>query len=118
MLFRSAGTVGADAASQGNERRVEIRIGNGERQNTVAHEMGHVFGLSDEYAEGGRTPGQASWQDPTVTNAGVATGSKVENNDGMQSMGNQVRPQHYATFAWALNQLTASKLGSRVWHVK
>jgi outer membrane protein OmpA-like peptidoglycan-associated protein len=113
-----AGTVGADAASQGNERRVEIRIGNGERQNTVAHEMGHVFGLSDEYAEGGRTPGQASWQDPTVTNAGVATGSKVENNDGMQSMGNQVRPQHYATFAWALNQLTASKLGSRVWHVK
>ena len=74
--------------------------------------------LSDEFSEGTRSPGQASWQDPTVRAAGVSTGSKFEKNDGIQSMGNTVRPQHYATFAWALNQLTQSKLGSRVWHVK
>jgi outer membrane protein OmpA-like peptidoglycan-associated protein len=113
-----AAGVGSEAEAQANERRVEIRIGSGERQNTVAHEFGHVFGLSDEYSEGTRSPGQASWQDPTVRAAGVSAGSKVENNDGIQSMGNTVRPQHYATFAWALNQLTQSKLGSRVWHVK
>jgi len=29
-----------------------------------------------------------------------------------------VRPQHYSTFARALNQLTAGKLGGRLWHVK
>ena len=111
-----AGTVAQ--AGQANERRVEIRIGNGERQNTVTHEFGHVFGLADEYAEGGRTAGRTSWQDSTVKAAGVAAGSQIENNDGVISIGNQVRSQHYATFAWALNQLTSGKIGSRVWHVK
>ncbi len=110
--------VGRDAGSQANERRVEIRIGSGERQHTIAHEFGHVFGLSDEYVEDTRTPGQNSWQDPTVRAAGVSAGSQIEQNDNMMSLGNTVRPQHYATFAWALNQLTAANLRSRQWHVR
>jgi outer membrane protein OmpA-like peptidoglycan-associated protein len=110
--------VGADAAAQANERRVEIRIGSGERQNTVAHEFGHVFGLSDEYTEGSRTPGQQAWHNPTAVAAGVTGGAPVEESDNIISVGNTVRPQHYSTFAWALNQLTASKLGGRLWHVK
>ncbi|NOY26177.1 MAG: OmpA family protein [Oligoflexia bacterium] len=110
--------VGQDTAAQANERRVEIRIGTGEQQNTVAHEFGHVFGLSDQYTEGARVAGDNTWQDPTVTAAGISGGSQVEESDNITSVGNQVRPEHYATFAWALNQLTASKLGSRTWHVK
>jgi outer membrane protein OmpA-like peptidoglycan-associated protein len=110
--------VGADDAAQSNERRVEIRIGSGERQNTVAHEFGHVFGLSDEYTEGSRAAGQAAWHDPTARAAGVTAGAQIEQSDNIISVGNTVRPQHYSTFAFALNQITASKLGSRVWHVK
>jgi outer membrane protein OmpA-like peptidoglycan-associated protein len=110
-----ADSVGPDAAAQDNERRVEIRIGSGERQNTVAHELGHVFGLSDEYVEGA-SPGDAAWQDPTVAAAGAGR-SLRENSDNIISMGNTVRPQHYATFAWALNRLTSSRLGTRSWHV-
>lgn len=110
--------VGQDAAAQANERRVEIRIGSGERQNTVAHEFGHMFGLSDQYTEGTRVAGNNTWQDPTVKAAGIPSGSQAEESDNIISVGNQVRPEHYATFAWALNQLTAAKLGSRTWHVK
>jgi outer membrane protein OmpA-like peptidoglycan-associated protein len=110
--------VGRDAAAQANERRVEVRIGSGQRQNTVAHEFGHVFGLSDEYTEGSNTPGQTAWHDPTATAAGVQGGAQHEQNDNIISQGNTVRPQHYATFAWALNQLTAARLGTRVWHVR
>jgi outer membrane protein OmpA-like peptidoglycan-associated protein len=109
--------VGSDSASQSNERRVEIRIGSGERQNTVAHEFGHVFGLSDEYTEGSRTPGMNAWHNSTATAAGVTAGAQIEENDNIISVGNTVRPQHYATFAFALNQITSVNLGSRQWHV-
>lgn len=109
--------VGRDAASQDNERRVEIRTGSGERQNTVAHEFGHVFGLSDEYTEGSRAPGQLAWHDSTASAAGVTGGARIEESDNIISVGNTVRPQHYSTFAWALNQLTAANLGARAWHV-
>ncbi|GLR16694.1 eCIS core domain-containing protein [Portibacter lacus] len=114
-----AETLGNDAATQDNERRVEIQIGSGERQNTIAHEFGHVFGLSDEYSEGTtRPPGLNAWHDKTVKEAGLPAGAQIENSDNIISTGNTVRPQHYATFAWALNQLTQSELGSKKWHVK
>jgi hypothetical protein len=110
--------VGTDSASQTNEQRVEVRIGTGERQNTVAHEFGHVFGLSDEYTEGARVAGQDAWHDHTAVNAGISAGAGVERSDNIISTGNEVRPQHYSTFAWALNMLTESVRGSRMWHVK
>ena len=95
------------------ERRVEIRIGSGEEQNTLAHELGHVFGLADEYTEGDRGAGGNAKHNEMARNAGVAEGAKTENSDNIISMGNTVRPQHYAPFANALNQLT-----SKTWHVK
>jgi outer membrane protein OmpA-like peptidoglycan-associated protein len=110
--------VGQDHQSQRNEQRVEIRIGSGERQNTVAHEFGHVFGLSDEYTEGDRMAGHDAWHNHTSTDAGVSEGAMVEQSDNIISVGNEVRPQHYSTFAWALNKLTESVIGSRKWHVK
>lgn len=100
-------------ADQPNERRVEIRIGSGEKQNTLAHEFGHIFGLADEYTEGDRGAGQNAGHDQMAKNAGVSTGARTENSDNIISMGNTVRPQHYAPFANALNQLT-----SKTWHVK
>lgn len=95
------------------ERRVEIRIGSGERQNTLAHEFGHIFGLADEYTEGDRGAGQEANHSQMARDAGVTTGAQTENSDNIISMGNTVRPQHYAPFANALNQLTG-----KTWHVK
>jgi hypothetical protein len=42
-----------------------------------------------------------------------AGGAVAENNDGIMSLGNAVRPQHYATFGWALMQVT----GINQWQV-
>lgn len=86
-------------------RSVEIKIGSGERQNTVAHEFGHVFGLADEYEEGGRSAGDASGHDQLSRDMGTGR-ALVENNDGIISMGNEVRAQHYSPFIWALRELT------------
>ncbi len=95
------------------ERRVELRIGSGERQNTLAHEFGHIFGLADEYTEGDRGAGKEARHSQMARDAGVNTGAQTENSDNIISMGNTVRPQHYAPFANALNQLTG-----KTWHVK
>lgn len=109
-----------DRATQDNEQRVEIRIGSGERQNTVAHEFGHIFGLSDEYVENTipRVAGDLAWHNPTAVAAGITGGAPVENSDNIISLGNTVRPQHYSTFAWALNQLTNASTGGKNWVVK
>ena len=37
---------------------------------------------------------------------GVSRGAMSENNAGIMSAGNSVEAQHYATFGWALIQLT------------
>ena len=93
-------------------RRVDLFVGKGEMQNTVAHEFGHVFGLDDEYVVKGTS----------ISGTGYAAGEKVghsaisekmnkgkvvaENSDNMMSLGNEVKPQHYLTFAEALASLT------------
>ncbi len=94
-------------------QRVDLVVGSGEMQNTVAHEFGHVFGLRDEYVTKGTSfsgTGKAAGEEVGHSKmsedigAGKAT---AENSDNMMSMGNKVRAQHYATFGWALKQLTA-----------
>lgn len=94
-----------DATQDAEYRSVEIKVGSGERQNTVAHEFGHVFGLADEYEEGSRTGGVDSGHSNLSRRMGTGN-ALVENNDGIISTGNEVRPQHYSTFIWALRELT------------
>ena len=96
-------------------RRVEITIireGRG-GQNTLAHEIGHVFGLGDEYAEVGgmynRPTGSAATHDPLARNAGVTGGATVADDQRMMSGGNVFGAAHYSTFADALNQLTSKR---------
>ncbi len=94
-------------------RRVEIVVGTGELQNTVAHEFGHVFNLLDEYASEGTS----------FTGTGTAPGTEVEhsdmsdaigagrvqseNSDNIMAVGNEVRAQHYGPFGVALEHLTS-----------
>ena len=90
-------------------RRVDIIVGTGEMQNVLAHELGHVFGLDDEYIEdrgsGTRDLGQATDHDDLAGGIG-ANPSVFEHNDSLMSLGNEVRSLHFATFGWALKEIT------------
>ncbi len=110
---------GADEAQQASERRVEVTIDSGEAQIVAAHEFGHAFGLDDEYAVGagsriggtGAVAGTPTAHDPLTRNMTDAKGNPLagaihENNEGIMSLGNVVRPQHYSTFHKALTTVT------------
>ena len=77
-----------------------------------------MFGLDDEYASppGGISPGAGTpGQIGTPVGHGPLSGAMgggvqaavFENNDNIMSVGNVVRPQHYATFLEGLNLVTA-----------
>src|SRR4051812_17264861 len=106
-----------------NDRRVDIVIGSGGNQNTLQHEFGHAFGLGDEYANTplvssglGRNTGTPQMGDDAthdnlvknMVDAGgqPLAGAVCEPTDSIMSVGNVVRPQHYATFHAALTQIT------------
>jgi hypothetical protein len=103
------------AAEDASWRRVDLIVGDGRAQNVVAHELGHVFGLDDEYATnaGSLISGTGNPTGTQIGHDGMATGlgaanATAENNDGIMSLGNNVRPQHYATFGNALQQITST----------
>ena len=126
-IYTSANTNNADTSAESDLatnpvihdpsdfRRVEITVireGSG-GQNTLAHEIGHVFGLGDEYAEVGgmynRPAGSAATHDPLARKAGVSSGATVADDQRMMSGGNVFGAAHYSTFADALNQLTSKR---------
>lgn len=96
-------------------RRVDIMVTREGRggQNVFAHELGHVFGLGDEYAEVGsgynRPAGTAATHDQLARDAGISGGALVADDNRMMSGGNEVGAAHYSTFANALNQLTSKR---------
>ncbi|WP_068636668.1 eCIS core domain-containing protein [Thauera butanivorans] len=96
----------------GSDRRVDLIVDGGERMITAAHEWGHAFGLGDEYVTGGSNIGDPVAHDDLVKAMTDASGSPLpgairEHNAGIMSLGNEVRPQHYATFHNALSTITA-----------
>ena len=99
-------------------RRVDIMVTRQGRggQNVFAHELGHVFGLGDEYVETAngynRPAGALASHDQLAKNAGVTGGAVVGNDNRIMSTGNVVGAEHYSTFADALNRLT-----SKTWRV-
>lgn len=99
-------------------QRVDIRMDSGNAQVTMAHETGHMFGLDDEYASppGGISPGAGTpGQIGTPVAHGALSGAMgggvpaavFENNDNIMSVGNVIKPQHYATFLEGLNNVAA-----------
>lgn len=106
---------------QEQERRVELIVDSGTAQRVAAHEFGHAFGLGDEYASGfgGPAAGNRAGHDQLVKNmtdesGGNLPGAIRENTDSIMSVGNVVRPQHYATFDKALKQVT----GVNEWSIR
>ncbi len=109
----------ATPAEQAQERRVELIVDSGAAQVVAAHEFGHAFGLGDEYATGagsaisgtGAVAGTAAGHDALAGGMTDESGANLpgaihENTDSIMSLGNTVRPQHYATFHKALKQVT------------
>lgn len=107
---------GERAANQAHDepadRRVELRVDGAQHMNSGTHEFGHAFGLGDEYVVPGKPIGSDAAHHPMVTrmtdaNGRHLPGAAVEHTGGIMSFGNEVRPQHYATFHHALETITA-----------
>jgi hypothetical protein len=93
-------------AGEGND--ATMVVGTGDQQIVAAHEAGHMFGLGDEYTNpfGGTGQAPGSAVDGQLGPAQNLPGSVSENNDSIMSVGNAVKPQHYATFLEALKHVT------------
>ncbi|MBE2182269.1 MAG: OmpA family protein [Anaerolineae bacterium] len=108
-------------------RRVDLIIGSGAAQNVAMHESGHLLGLDDEYStidtqnntlpadQRGFISGTGNAIGATIDHTDIDAdgladapidGAVAENNDNIMSLGDTVRPQHYATFHSALEQAT------------
>lgn len=89
-----------------------IAAESGVAQVVAEHEAGHMFGLGDEYATAkggiqgtGPAAGGKTSHDQLAKDMGLE-GAVAENNDNIMAIGEVVRPQHYATFFWALKNVT------------
>ena len=71
----------------------------------------HVFGLEDEYVNDNLGDEVAHSEMSEKIGGGEVV---KENNDSLMSMGNRLAPQHYATFGWALKELT----GIQEWKIQ
>jgi hypothetical protein len=92
---------------------VRLVVGDGQAQTVAAHEAGHMFGLDDEYPKSNAPKGTAG--DPLATGAPVDPGLAAaqglpgavrERSDSIMSVGDAVKPQHYATFLAGLKLVT------------
>jgi hypothetical protein len=112
-----SGTGETGEAEAGASRRVDMIIGSGEAQVVANHESGHLLGLDDEYSTdpAGLIRGTGNPIGSSVAHSDIDAdaladapidGAVSENNDNIMSLGNTVRPQHYATFHAALVQVT------------
>jgi hypothetical protein len=80
-----------------------------ESQLTLMHEMGHVFGLGDEYVSTKKAgyargaPTEHSKLAKEMLNKGVVHGG---NDESIMALGNKILPQHGVTFLDALRKVT------------
>jgi hypothetical protein len=96
----SPGRVKFEAAGTGDGGTV--MVGDGRNRSSAAHEMGHMFGLDDEYPGTGKyAAGQKTEHTDFVDKAGFK-GAQHARSDSIMSSGANVRPHHYATFLDAL----------------
>jgi len=95
-------------------RRVDIDLVEGEDTSTAAHEMGHLFGLGDEYAQGHAgdgAPFDANYMKLIAEHATPPKGGFPTrgDSDSMMSTGTRVETWHYAPFVAAVKKITGSK---------
>lgn len=102
------------------DRRTSVTVGDGRGQTPALHEFGHAFGLGDEYETPNGPTGSPATHDDLVKRMHDEFGQPLpgaihEPGEGVMSQGDEIRPQHYATFFQALVDLTgidAWRIGS------
>jgi hypothetical protein len=109
-----------DATDEARFQRVDVEVVNLEggegtvRQNTAAHEAGHMFGLDDEYEdkEVHRLTGDKPehFGDVEAELGTDAANDLLAGDSGsMMSVGSRVEPGHYVPFLKALEQVTGKQ---------
>jgi hypothetical protein len=109
-----------DATDEARFQRVDVEVVNLEggggtvRQNTAAHEAGHMFGLGDEYED--KEVHRLTGDKPThfgdvEAELGTDAANDLLSGDSgsMMSVGSRVEPGHYVPFLKALEQVTAKQ---------
>jgi hypothetical protein len=100
----NAGRVKFEAAGTGDAGRVQV--GDGKVQTAASHEMGHMFGLDDEYPGSGKyAPGQKTEHTDFADKAGFK-GVQHARSDSIMGSGTNVDAHHYVTFLDALKVVT------------
>jgi hypothetical protein len=100
----SAGRVKFQASGAGDGGQVVV--GDGRVQTAAAHEMGHMFGLDDEYTGDDKyAPGKKTEHTDFADKAGFS-GAQHARSDSIMGSGMNVRPHHYVTFLDALKVVT------------
>jgi hypothetical protein len=109
----TAGMTGAagrcDFAYDGVGEQATLVVGTGSTQTIASHEAGHMFGLQDEYTAPFTSSSAGPLGQPTDPGLGAGQGlpgGVRENTDSIMSVGNAVKPQHYATFLEGLKFVT------------
>lgn len=109
-------------------RRVDVKIDlpatiepENTRQNTAAHEAGHMFGLGDEYIEEDRGVHRFEGDESSHTNMvrtqmgdAAAAETIVGNNESIMSHGMNVLRGHYVLFLGVLKRVS----GNQNWNVE
>ena len=101
----NAGRVKFENAGTGDGGRVQV--GDGKVQTASAHEMGHMFGLDDEYTSSNAKYGAGMKTEHTdfAEKAGFK-GAQHARSDSIMSGGTNVKAQHYVTFLDALKMVS------------
>lgn len=103
-------------ANDPQARRVDVDLVEGRDQQGAVHEAGHMFGLGDEYPNGGEKPGDpydADYMKLISENAEIPPGSLPTQGkgttDSIMSEGMNVKNWHYAPFVAAVKKITGSQ---------
>lgn len=92
----------------------ETRPAKPPEQLTFAHEIGHIFGLGDEYIEEGKQSYARGRPTEHSALAKAILGKNVTHGDDKNSImasGNEIRPEHGVTFLEALQKVTKMRWG-------
>src|SRR4051794_13927995 len=102
----NAGRVKFENAGTGDGGRVQV--GDGNVQTASAHEMGHMFGLDDEYTSSSNAKYGAGMKTEHTDFAEKAgfKGAQHARSDSIMSGGTNVKAQHYVTFLDALKMVS------------
>ncbi|WP_421795231.1 eCIS core domain-containing protein [Haliscomenobacter sp.] len=112
----------ANTEADAKYRRVDVSIDlpntiepDTTRQNTAAHEAGHMFGLGDEYIEEGRGNHRFEGDKPSHYNMvrdniglDAAEELRVGNNESIMSHGMNVHRGHYILFMAAIRRVSGN----------